>query len=353
MKSIPDEFVLPLYTMSVNVDIYPKSNQVLGAELDLPNKIVSAAAKRFVKFIKKMFNQFDADKGGEYQIKHNHFTTNKTQQSEYLLLYKKDPTGAFYARYVFIVRLTTHKLPITPERMTNKKREDTKTHNQQLANAYPAIPNKLPQDFKSIDVIIWAEGVNKGVSFADYVKEYDDYASAEQDLITYLNTLVNQVDPEPDLFVYENYMIRKEFNYFNVYNTKIKRLNKLNTLSTLQEAVDFIKNLPSKNKRVNGVSEMSTSFEIPQDLVNRIVANVITDVNLDLKEFGIQLICLDAYIWDDNVLMMDVIDNENAAYSAGVQITSLHPNSIKYKQSVLSDLIYAAYADLYSEDGDY
>ena len=121
----------------------------------------------------------------------------------------------------------------------------------------------------------------------------------------------------------------------------------------LQEAVDFIKNLPSKNKRVNGVSEMSTSFEIPQDLVNRIVANVITDVNLDLKEFGIQLICLDAYIWDDNVLMMDVIDNENAAYSAGVQITSLHPNSIKYKQSVLSDLIYAAYADLYSEDGDY
>ena len=211
MKSIPDEFMLPLYTMSVNVDIYPKSNQIFGAELDLPNKIVSAAAKRFVKFIKKMFIQFDADKGGEYQIKQNHFTTNKTQQSEYLLIYKKDPTGAFYARYAFIVRLTTHKLPLTPERMTNKKREDTKKHNRKLANSNPAIPNRSPQDFKSIDVIIWAEGVNKGVSFADYVKEYDDYASAEQDLITYLNALVSQVDPEPDLFVYENYMIRKEF----------------------------------------------------------------------------------------------------------------------------------------------
>ena len=82
MKSIPNEFVLPLYTMSVNVDIYPKSNKILGAELDLPDKIVSAAAKRFIKFVKKMFDQFDADKGGEYQIKHNHFTTNKTQQGE-------------------------------------------------------------------------------------------------------------------------------------------------------------------------------------------------------------------------------------------------------------------------------
>ena len=343
----PERFDIPYYIVTIAIDIYPGSTPVVAAEQNMPDagQYIYDVAAEFIAFTTRMFAKFDADNNGEYLIKDNRFTDSDDLESEYLLMYKVDPTGAVYAKYAYIIRLTTHRLPRTTERQTNKYMEEVAEHNQEWANENAAIPDKLPQQYKTIDIIVNIEHNYRGKIISERHLEYDNYQDAEQLAIDQFNQMISEDDLNPDTYAYSNYMILKENNCFNVYNSKYERVNEYGTLSTLQEATDFIDSL--NIKPLLNSTRISFTDSISDDMVSEISDCVMSEVNTKLAKYGRYLMCLDAYVEDDNLFIMDVIDNENSTYTVGVRFSDLNSDTIWHQQHRLITQIVSAYSALY------
>lgn len=344
----PARFDLPYYIVTIDIDIYPGSTSVVAAEQNMPDagQYIYDVAAEFIAFTTRMFAKFDADNDGEYLIKDNHFTDNDDLESDYLLMYKVDPTGAIYAKYAYIVRLTTHRLPRTTERQTNKYLEDVNKHNQEWANDNAITPNKLPQQYKPIDIIINIEHNYRGKVISERYLEYDNYQDAEQLALTQFNEMISSDDPDPTTYSYSNYSILKENGYFNVYDSKYKRVNKQGTLSTLQSATEFIDKLNS-GPVLNSIRLPATGAA-SDELVASIADHVMLEVNRKLHKYGRHLMCLDAYVEDNSLFIMDVIDTENSTYTVGTRFPDFSSMTISQCQNHLISQIVAAYAELYS-----
>ena len=343
----PERFDLPYYIVTIDIDIYPGSTSVVATEQNMPDagQYIYDVAAEFIAFTTRMFAKFDADNDGEYLIKDNHFTDNDDLESDYLLMYKVDPTGAIYAKYAYIVRLTTHRLPRTTERQTNKYIEDVAKHNQEWADENSAIPNKLPQQYKTIDIIVNVEHNYRGLIISERHLEYDNYQDAEQLAVDQFRQMISKDDPNPDTYAYSNYMILKENNYFNVYNSRYERVNEHGTLSTLQAAVDFIDSLNIK-PLLNSTQACSMD-NISDAMISEISNYVMSKVNQRLSKYDRHLMCLDAYVEDGTLFIMDVIDNENSTYTSGVRFSDLNSDTIEQQKYRLITQITSAYSALY------
>lgn len=343
----PEKFDIPYYIVTLDIDIYPGTTPVVAAEQNMPEpgQYIYDVAAEFIEFTKRMFAKFDADNNGEYLIKDNRFTDSDDLESDYLLMYKVDPTGAVYAKYAYIIRLTTHRLPRTTERQTNKYKEEVAEHNQEWADENAAIPNKLPQQYKTIDIIANIECNYRGIIISERHIEYDNYQDVENLAVAQFKEMISTDDPDPDTFAYSNYMILKENDYFNVYNSKYERVNDYGTLSTLQEATDFIDDLniePLLNS-----TELTSVDALSDDMILEISDYVMSEVNQKLSKYGRHLMCLDAYVEDDTLFIMDVIDTENSTYTVGVRFSDLNSDTIAHQQHRLVTQITSAYSALY------
>lgn len=86
-----------------------------------------------------------------------------------------------------------------------------------------------------------------------------------------------------------------------------------------------------------------------QDMLIDIAFYVISEVNFDLNEYGIEVKCSDFRVEESNCLILGIVDSNNATLVVRVRINNLTPKVLEDKLEGLIDMISASYGELYSD----